>query len=294
MPRFLVLTFLMAFFASFCAEAAPRKIVLIAGKKSHGPEGNGIHDYPWSVRLLKVMLEHSNVREQVRVEIHFDGWPQHEQTLEDADTIMIISDGRDGDLFPEEPPPFTSPQRIALLERQMKRGCGFITLHFSTFVSDAFAGQMLEWNGAYFDWETEGRRLWHSAIKTADAELQLPSPGHAICHGVKPFRLKEEFYYNLRFRPGDNALTPILSVPTLPGREPDGRIVAWARQRADGGRGFGTTCGHFYRNWQHDDFRKLILNAIVWSAGLEVPREGVESRFLDHREIQAALGAGGQ
>jgi len=38
-------------------QAAPKKIVLIAGKKSHGPEGNGIHDYPWSVKLLKVMLD---------------------------------------------------------------------------------------------------------------------------------------------------------------------------------------------------------------------------------------------
>ena len=47
--------------------AEKKQVVLIAGVKSHGPEGNRIHDYPWSVRLLKTMLENSNVREQVEV-----------------------------------------------------------------------------------------------------------------------------------------------------------------------------------------------------------------------------------
>ena len=47
--------------------AAPRKIVLIAGVKSHGPEGNRIHDYSWTARLLKASLETSNVKDSVRV-----------------------------------------------------------------------------------------------------------------------------------------------------------------------------------------------------------------------------------
>ncbi|MFZ4763817.1 MAG: hypothetical protein ACOYMN_02590, partial [Roseimicrobium sp.] len=55
------------------AESPPakKKIVLIAGKKSHGPEGNRIHDYPWTVRLLKVLLGRSNISDQVRAEVHF-------------------------------------------------------------------------------------------------------------------------------------------------------------------------------------------------------------------------------
>ncbi len=82
-------------------EPKPKKVVLIAGKKSHGPVGNGIHDYGWSVRLLKVMLDSSNIKDRVKVEIHFNGWPKDPKTLEDADTIMIISDGRDGNLYEE-------------------------------------------------------------------------------------------------------------------------------------------------------------------------------------------------
>lgn len=73
-----------------------KNIVLIAGKKSHGPVGNRIHDYPWSVRLLKVMLENSNIRDKVKVVMHFNGWPKDQSSLKNADTIMVISDGRDG------------------------------------------------------------------------------------------------------------------------------------------------------------------------------------------------------
>ena len=111
---------------------APKKIVLLAGAKSHGPEGNGIHDYPWSVRLIKVMLEHSNVNERVRVEYHLNGWPADPATLEDADSIVIISDGRDGENF-SEAPHVASDERVAFMEKQMKRRCGLVTFHFSTF-----------------------------------------------------------------------------------------------------------------------------------------------------------------
>jgi type 1 glutamine amidotransferase len=269
------------------AQAA-RKIVLLAGKKSHGPEGNGIHDYPWSVRLLKVMLDNSNVADQVRVEFHQGSWPDDPRTLDDADTIVVISDGRDGDKY-EEAPHFASDERAAIIGKQMKRGCGFVTFHFSTFAPDKYAEHILNWSGGYFDWETGGRREWYSAIQTIEAEVKLASPDHPLLRGVRPFRLRDEFYYNLRFDPQDKRLAPILAVPALPGREPDGRFVAWARQREDGGRGFGTTCGHFYDNWQNDDFRKLILNALVWTAGASVPEHGVTSRFYTRDEITAAL-----
>jgi type 1 glutamine amidotransferase len=263
---------------------------LIAGKKSHGPEGNRIHDYPWTVKLLKVLFEKSAIRNQVHVEAHFEGWPKDERTLDNADAIFVVSDGRDGDKF-EEAPHFNSAARTAAIERQITRGCGFGTFHFSTFASEVNREQILDWSGGYFQWETEGVRKWYSAIKVMDAELVLPTPSHPIVRGVQPFQLKEEYYYNLRFDPADQALVPLLAVPSLPGRDPDGRWVAWARERANGGRGFGTSCGHFYDNWKNDGFRKTILNAIAWLAHVELPERGVDSVYLEHDEIAAALTA---
>jgi hypothetical protein len=51
----------------------------------------------------------------------------------------------------------------------------------------------------------------------------------------------------------------------------------WALERADGGRGVGFTGGHFHDNWGNDEFRKVVLNALVWLAKMEVPASGIES-----------------
>lgn len=268
--------------------AAPKKIVLIAGKKSHGPVGNGIHDYPWSVKLLKVMLDNSSAADRVKVEYHLDGWPEDPHTLNDADSILIVSDGRDGDLY-EEAPHFSTAERRDLIAQQIARGCGFATFHFSTFAPDQFADDILNWSGAYFDWETDGKRQWYSAIKTLDTAIERGTESHPVLNGVRPFRMKEEFYFNLRFREGDPTLTRLLVVPELSGRAPDGNVVAWCKERSGGGRGFGTTCGHFYENWKNEDFRRFLLNALLWTAQAEVPENGVESRYFPHDEVTRAL-----
>lgn len=270
------------------SAAETKKIVLIAGKKSHGPEGNGIHDYPWSVKLLKVMLDNSDVRDQLRVEYHRDGWPADESTLLDANTIVIISDGRDGDLY-EEAPHLASDERVAFVKRLVERGCGLVTFHFSTFTPDKYAAEIFDWTGGYFDWEQDGKKQWYSAIQHLEADVELANGSHPVVRGVKPFRFKEEFYFNIRFHPQADAVQPLLRVPALPGREPDGSIVAWARQRPNGGRGFGTTCGHFYENWMQPEFRRMMLNAVVWTAGIDPPAQGVDARFYSHQEIAAAL-----
>jgi type 1 glutamine amidotransferase len=288
-----LLVVLLALSVSFAArpeeKPARKKIVLIAGPKSHGPVGNGIHDYGWSVQLLKVMLDNSNIKDQVNVEIHLDGWPKDSKTLEDTDTLMIVSDGRDGDKYTEAPH-LASEERVRFVDKQMKRGCGFVTFHFSTFTPEKYRDQVLDWCGGYFQWETEGKRQWYSAITTKEAEVQLGSPDHPVARGLKPFTMKEEFYYNLRFKPKDDTLKPLWVVPALNGRKDDGNIVAWARERPDGGRGFGTSCGHYYDNWKQEQFRTLILNALAWTAKLEVPKDGVKAKFYAHDEIKTALG----
>ena len=65
------------------------------------------------------------------------------------------------------------------------------------------------------------------------------------------------------------------------------QTMAWARERPDGGRGFGITGGHFHWNWGNDNFRKLVLNAIVWAAHVDVPADGVPSRPLTVEELEA-------
>jgi hypothetical protein len=122
---------------------------------------------------------------------------------------------------------------------------------------------------------------------------------------VEPFEIQDEWYYHMRFRDGDDRVVPILTaVPPDATRErPDGphsnnptvrankgarEVLAWAYDRPDGGRGFGCTGAHFHRNFSSEQFRKLILNAIVWTAGLDVPELGIVSQISDD-ELAANL-----
>ena len=100
----------------------------------------------------------------------------------------------------------------------------------------------------------------------------------------------------MRFLEGMRGVTSLLSAvpPESTMSRPDGmrsgnpavrkavadklpQSVAWAVERADGGRGFGFTGGHFHSGWSNNDQRKLMLNAILWTAKGEVPAEGVAS-----------------
>src|SRR5687767_6455129 len=71
------------------ARAGPRgrKVVLIAGKKSHGP---GDHEYEKGARLLAHCLRHASNLRGFRTEVHLNGWPEDPRTLDDADTIVLF------------------------------------------------------------------------------------------------------------------------------------------------------------------------------------------------------------
>lgn len=272
------------FFHCSFSRATPdekkKSIVLIAGEKSHHA---GVHEYIKTVRLLKAMLDHSNVTNQVNTTIYLHGWPPSAQALDSADLILFISDGKDGDLYSEVP--FMTEERIKVMEKQMNRGCGFSLLHFSTFASNHYGRYLLDWGGGYFDWQDDdGSRKWYSAINTITAGIQKDN-STPVWNGVNPFRVTDEFYYNIRFRENDNRVKPLVVVPELKSNQPDGNVVAWTIERKDGGRGFSTTMGHYYNNWQNPDFRKLLLNAIVWAAGLEVPATGVTAGFYTDKEV---------
>lgn len=259
------------------AAAPPKKIVLIAGPITGHPKYT--HEYEKSVILLKHLLDNSPSfsGQAVQVEAHFQGWPQDPKTLDSADTIVMLTDGGDRNVADH---PLYVGDRLDQLSKQMTRGCGLVTLHWSTFHPARYHQRVTEWVGGYFDYETgPGPNKWYSAIQTWDGQAMLGVADHPIARGVRPFRVKEEFYYRLRFRDGDPRVQPILR--TRPPGEVEDQTVAWAIERADGGRGFGCTGGHFYENWWNEDYRRLLLNAIVWSARIEVPVGGVVSTLDD-------------
>ncbi|MFY7953427.1 MAG: hypothetical protein ACOVT5_13060, partial [Armatimonadaceae bacterium] len=94
-----------------------RKVVFLAGTKSHGP---GDHEYERGLRQLAHAIRTSPDTAGWRTEVHLHGWPEDPRTLDDADAIVVYSDGSDRD---PNAHPLLLGDRLELLQRQMRRGC---------------------------------------------------------------------------------------------------------------------------------------------------------------------------
>jgi len=278
-----LLTALLAFSLLSSAFSADKKsIVMIAGKPSHGP---GQHEHNAGIQLLKKCLE-QGAADQVDIKYHLNGeWPSQEE-LSTADTVVIYSDGGGGH-------PALQGDHLAQLDKEMKRGCGFLTLHYAVEPTIEKGGkEFIDWMGGCFEINWSVNPHWDANFK----EL----PAHPISEGVKPFGTNDEWYFFMRFRPNMQGVTPILSdvAPETTMSRPDGahsgnpavresvknkdkQHVAWASERADGGRGFGFTGGHYHKGWANNEQRKLVLNAILWTAKAKIPADGVASTVTE-------------
>ena len=211
-----------------------------------------------------------------------NGWPEDSAVLNGAAAVVIYSDGGLGH-------PALQADHLQRLDALMKQGVGLACLHYAVEPTvENGQKELLDWIGGCFEIHRSVNPHWQADFKTL--------PDHPIARGLKSFSMKDEWYFNMRFRDGTNGVQFILSaVPPAetmsradgphegnPGvraavARGDMQAVAWASERPDGGRGFGFTGGHFHRNWGDDNFRKVVLNAILWVAKVEVPPMGVQS-----------------
>jgi type 1 glutamine amidotransferase len=282
MKRLIALLMFTALFAA-TATGAEKKVVFIAGPQSHGP---GEHEHRAGCLLLKACLEKANLG--VSSVVHSNGWPENPAAaFEGASTIVIYADGGGRH-------PFLQEERLKQLGELMKQGVGLVAIHYAVEpTKDKGQKEFLDWMGGAFEVHWSVNPHW-------DAEFNK-LPRHPITRGVQPFRIRDEWYFHMRFREGMKGVTPILSAvpPESTMKRSDGphsgnptvreavkrgepQHVAWACQRPGGGRGFGFTGAHFHENWGNDDFRKVILNAILWTAKADVPKAGVQSTVTPH------------
>ncbi len=243
-----------------------KKVVMVAGKQSHG---HGAHEHNAGVLLLKKCLD--ELPETINA-AYLDGWPDDPTAFDNADTILQFSDGGGRN-------PMIQKDRLQKISKLMDEGTGLVIIHYAVEVpKDRGGPEFLKWIGGYYETGYSTNPHWKANFETI--------PEHPVTRGVEPFSMQDEWYYNMRFRPGMEGVIPLLkAVPpdntrrTEAAQKHPGRaeIVAWCVERPDGGRGFGFTGGHFHKNWGNDDFRTIVLNAIYWTAHLEVPKGGVPS-----------------
>lgn len=260
--------------------SAPRaRIMIVAGPGSHAP---GTHEEAAGARVIQHCLEHASNVPRVHAQVFYK-WPADEAVLDTASAIVFI-----GDTFPPMRLP-DRPQIMQKLAAMMDRGCGLVCVHYATGlrsedVAADGAHPLLGWLGGYF---LTGKVANRSIARVMEATITPGEHPHPVLQGCREFKLRDEPYYNNFFgRHGMAKNVTPLATSMLPPEAPKREVVAWGIDRQDGGRGVAVVMPHFFRNWQVDDLRRLILNGIVWTAKLEVPAEGVHSVLPDLATFQ--------
>jgi type 1 glutamine amidotransferase len=281
----LIVAVTAACFGLHSSAADKAKIVFVAGKKSHG---YGSHEHRAGCMLLAKALN-DNVP-SVEAVVTTEGWPSKSEVFKDAKTVVVYCDGGAGHVL---------NHNLEQFDAMAKNKVGLVCLHYGVETVKGKPGEhFTKWMGGYFELNWSVNPHWTAEFKSL--------PDHPIAHGVKPFSVKDEWYYHMRFAEGMKGVTPILSAhpPKETLSRKDGghsnnphvrkaiaageiQHLAWAYDRPDGGRGFGFTGGHFHKNWANDNFRKVVLNAIVWSAHVPVPSDGVPSKTPSQQDLEA-------
>jgi type 1 glutamine amidotransferase len=257
------------------AADAPARVLVVVGPSNHPP---GTHEVAAGGRLLAHCLNAAEAP-RLRAEVVTD-WPADGgKALAGVASVVFI-----GDMFPPE----VMPDRDAIMKDLtglMKRGCGIVCVHYATgleakHVSEDGDHPLLHWMGGYFATRCNHHKSVARVFK--EATIEPAKADHPVLRGWKAFTLHDEPYINNYFGKGGPARNvTALATAMLPPEKPARETVAWAAERPDGGRGVGVVMPHFYRNWQNDDLRTLILNAIVWTALQEVPKGGVRVKLPD-------------
>jgi hypothetical protein len=274
------------------AEPKTRKLVMIAGTPSHGP---GDHEFNAGVLLLDKCLKSVKGLETI---VFTNGYPKDDSALDTADAILCYADGGAGH-------PLIREKRLERIGKLMARGVGLMCGHFGVEVPKEVAGtEFKDWLGGYYEHMYSCNPFWTPEFKEF--------PKHPISNGVKPFAIRDEWYMNIRFTDDEKTITPILvSKPSDAVRDgpyvyPKGpykhiqdakgraETMMWAYEKPISGeqsathRGVGFTGGHVHRNWLEPNFRKVVLNALLWVSKVEVPTEGVSSE-VSEEDIKANL-----
>ena len=262
-----------------------KHIVFIAGNRSHGP---GEHEfYAGCTLLAKALNEQSGLK--VKATVVRADWPrEHRDVVASADTIVIYADHVSAHAGQWE-----------FLDDLAKKGVGMVFMHYAVHPSPQIGEKY------YRPWIGAAMESGYSVNPHWVADLSIIKD-HEIGNGVsrEAITCLDEWYYHMRFiEDREKVLDLFTAVPTRKNMHRyinmwnkngvDGldkpQTLMWGYERPSGGRGIGFVGGHYHHTWAVDGVRKAILNAIIWTAGMKIPEDGVLSRTPSEEELNVNL-----
>lgn len=252
----LVLVSVSLLFARPGAAVPPAKpkILLIGTKPDHPYRS---HMYMFECQLLARCL-----RENMDVEpVVSENWPADPRLFDGVRSIVFYS-------RPAGAIVLAAPNR-ARFQQLMDSGVGYVAIHWATGVGYSMQPQDQPQRQAYLNVLGGWFRRPPGGISITTARLVQTDPQHPICRGWTSREVHDEFYLDPVLH---EKAHPILQV-NVEGKDQE---VGWIFERPDshGGRSFGTTLGHFHENFTRAAFRRLLVNGILWTAHLSVPKTG--------------------
>ncbi len=209
--------------------------------------------------------------------------------LKSADAVIVFAEG-------EKFHPFF--KRENLIRELSDNGVSFGFFHYALQPEDKSGYEALDYAiGGHYE-------PFYSVNPSFEAKFANFAP-HPIANGVNPFSIYDEWYFNIKLE-SSKKIEAIARV-TPPDNVRKGRdgphsgnkivrsnmgaseTILWVCENPNKTRGFGFTGGHCIFNLLNDDYRKLLLNACLWLAAVEVPDTGVESPRPKYSELERKI-----
>ena len=263
------------------APAAGRKIVFLSGPKDHGAEGR--HEYEKDLRILAGALGSASNLKGISTDFYVGKAPRDPAVYANAAAIVIESSSdRDArEIHPLFPPEQQTTNRnydqetlafLKMLDGRMRSGMGIVVLHYANWVEHWVARRY------YLDW-TGGLWVQGGSRNPVDQWTMTPkNPDHPILRGVNEWSYRDEVFCRFFLPPDLKRTELIIGTPAKATIGP--QLASWAYEREGGGRAFVMGGPDFHDNMTTvADFRRFLVNGIVWAAGMDVPPGGVDVRL---------------
>jgi hypothetical protein len=237
------------------AEDTPAKRLLLL---SQGPDGHpaGTHEYVAGQRVLEKCLAKVPHLEISQAQADGD-WPEGTELLAKADgVVLFVSEGAKW--------LNADPKRRAAFAELAKRGGGLAVIHWGMGTKNA---DNIDPFVSLFGACHGGPDRKYKFLET---QVRVAAKDHPIAAGIEDFKIKEEFYYQLKRQPDAKDFTSLLTAE-IDGAE---HMVCWAWQRPDGGRSFGYTGCHYHENWSRPEYQRFLSQGVLWTLSLKPPADG--------------------
>src|SRR5947209_445808 len=133
LKRFFVLALVLG--AVWSVSAAEKRILLVAGRPSHGP---GEHEFNAGCLLLAKCL---NENPGIKASVEKGGWPADERAFDGVDAVFFYMDGGPGH-------PVAKPEHIKKVRELAAKGGGIGFGHYAVEVVPGAPGEAWkDWSG---------------------------------------------------------------------------------------------------------------------------------------------------